>query len=354
MSIKEDLSNSLFTTSVAVKPTVANLQQPRSLATTPKMLSAVPTKMAMSRTDRSGFAGVQLRSASSQSFSFKTQVPNRAASNNLTMIASNTPFSSGKVMRSQVPYGSAGQSKIASMNGIQKRTTAIYAQAQDQEIDISKDTKVVDDFQPEKIINKYVEKVAVEKNPFYNAFTIGIDALNDRKLPNQDQVKELIDNTRDFVKDRQDKVKENPRLWAYNTARTGFFIGTGLVSARQNELDLFGSTPTEEKADNRSKAEKQKDTLMGYTNLLMNYERLYDLDAEHIAAGYYREPYDSKKGHRQLNPAYASYKAREFFAEAKENISRRSRRQLPSDTKQSATVSSDAGDSRPKGRDTFT
>lgn len=65
MSIKEDLSNSLFTTSVAVKPTVANLQQPRSLATTPKMLSAVPTKMAMSRTDRSGFAGVQLRSASS-------------------------------------------------------------------------------------------------------------------------------------------------------------------------------------------------------------------------------------------------------------------------------------------------
>lgn len=72
------------------------------------------------------------------------------------------------------------------MNGIQKRTTAIYAQAQDQEIDISKDTKVVDDFQPEKIINKYVEKVAVEKNPFYNAFTIGIDALNDRKLPNQD------------------------------------------------------------------------------------------------------------------------------------------------------------------------
>lgn len=69
-------------------------------------------------------------------------------------------------------------------------------------------------------------------------------------------MKELIDNTRDFVKDRQDKVKENPRLWAYNTARTGFFIGTGLVSARQNELDLFGSTPTEEKADNRSKAEK--------------------------------------------------------------------------------------------------
>lgn len=64
---------------------------------------------------------------------------------------------------------------------------------------------------------------------------------------------------------------------------------------------------------------------MGYTNLLMNYERMYDLDAEHIAAGYYRVPYDSKKGHRQLNPAYASFKAKEFFAEAKENIKRRRR-----------------------------
>lgn len=71
---------------------------------------------------------------------------------------------------------------------------------------------------------------------------------------------------------------------------------------------------------------------MGYTNLLMNYERMYDLDAEHIAAGYYRVPYDSKKGHRQLNPAYASFKAKEFFAEAKENIKRRrreGRKELP-------------------------
>ena len=55
----------------------------------------------------------------------------------------------------------------------------------------------------------------------------------------------------------------------------------------------------------------------------MNYEKLYDLDAEHIKAGYYREPYDSKKGHRSLNPAYSRYKAREFFIEAKKNVSRR-------------------------------
>lgn len=98
-----------------------------------------------------------------------------------------------------------------------------------------------------------------------------------------------------------------------------------MVSANQNELDLFGSTPDGDSSDTRSKAEQQKDVVMGYTNLLMNYERMYDLDAEHISAGYYRVPYDSKKGHRQLNPAYAGFKAKEFFAEAKENISRRNR-----------------------------
>lgn len=206
-----------------------------------------------------------------------------------------------------------------------KRTTAIYAQAIDTERDTSLDVNVVEHYKPEKIINKYTEEVVVNKNPLYNALTLGIDAVDSGKLPDQEKVKELVDNTREFIKERRDKVQDNPRLWAYNTIRTGFFIGTGLYSANQNELDLFGSTPKEGETDNRSKAEKRKETVAGYTNLLMNYEKLYDMDAEHIKAGYYREPYDSKNGHRQLNPAYASYKAREFFAEAKENIARRNR-----------------------------
>jgi len=64
---------------------------------------------------------------------------------------------------------------------------------------------------------------------------------------------------------------------------------------------------------------------MEYTNLLMNYEKMYDLDAEHITKGYYREPWDSKVGQRQLNPAYAAVKLREFLTEAKLNLDRRKR-----------------------------
>jgi len=68
-------------------------------------------------------------------------------------------------------------------------------------------------------------------------------------------VKELLENTKEFVDDRREKVKENPRLWAYHAVRTGFFIGSGLVSANQNELDLFGSTPKADNTDNKPKAE---------------------------------------------------------------------------------------------------
>lgn len=105
----------------------------------------------------------------------------------MTMMASNVPSSySNKIVRSQIPYGFAGQSKIANMTGIKKRTTAIYAQAQDQDVEVPQETKVVDDFNPEKIINKYADQVVVEKNPLFNAFTIGIDALESKKLPQQD------------------------------------------------------------------------------------------------------------------------------------------------------------------------
>lgn len=70
------------------------------------------------------------------------------------------------------------------MSGISstKRTTAIYAQVLGDEIDLT-DGKVVNEFNPEKIINKYSELAEVEKNPLYTAFTIGIDALQDKKLP---------------------------------------------------------------------------------------------------------------------------------------------------------------------------
>ena len=64
-----------------------------------------------------------------------------------------------------------------------KRTTALYAQASGEDVDITVDTKAVNDFNPEKIINKYTELADVENNPLFTAFTIGIDALQDKKLP---------------------------------------------------------------------------------------------------------------------------------------------------------------------------
>ena len=57
----------------------------------------------------------------------------------------------------------------------------------------------------------------------------------------------------------------------------------------------------------------------------MNYEQLYDLDADHIEKGYYRRPYDSNFTHRALNPGYAAVKFREFLTAAKLNIPRRLR-----------------------------
>lgn len=50
-----------------------------------------------------------------------------------------------------------------------------------------------------------------------------------------------------------------------------------------------------------------------------------DIDAENIKNGYYRAPWTGRQGHRELNPAYAVYKAREFLTEARENIKRRER-----------------------------
>ena len=44
-----------------------------------------------------------------------------------------------------------------------------------------------------------------------------------------------------------------------------------------------------------------------------------------INKSYYRVPWDSKNGHRQLNPAYALVQAQGFLKEAKENLSRRAR-----------------------------
>lgn len=71
------------------------------------------------------------------------------------------------------------------MSGISstKRTTAIYAQVLGDEIDLTDGKVVKEEFNPEKIINKYSELAEVEKNPLYTAFTIGIDALQDKKLP---------------------------------------------------------------------------------------------------------------------------------------------------------------------------
>lgn len=51
----------------------------------------------------------------------------------------------------------------------------------------------------------------------------------------------------------------------------------------------------------------------------MNYEQLYDLDADHIEKGYYKMPYDSNITHRALNPAYNAVKFTEFLNEARLN-----------------------------------
>lgn len=59
--------------------------------------------------------------------------------------------------------------------------------------------------------------------------------------------------------------------------------------------------------------------------MLQDYEKMADIDAENIKNGYYRTPWTGKLGHRELNPAWAISKAREFFTESKENIARRNR-----------------------------
>ena len=70
-------------------------------------------------------------------------------------------------------------------------------------------------------------------------------------------------------------------------------------------MDIFDGFKAAQTNDTEEKIQTQKETLESFTTLLMGYEKLFDLDAEHINKSYYRQPWDSKDGHRQLNPAYA-------------------------------------------------
>ena len=145
---------------------------------------------------------------------------------------------------------------------------------------IETESKPSVEFNPEKIINKYIEKAKVETNPVYNGLSLAIDAANGKR-PKREEVQDLFKNTREFIEERREKVRENPRLWAYNTLRSGFFFASGVTAANQNELDLFSAFAPKSGEDNdtaEEKAEKQKKTVMEYTNLLMNYEKMYDLE----------------------------------------------------------------------------
>ena len=58
------------------------------------------------------------------------------------------------------------------------------------DVESASDPKKEVAFNPEKIINKFIEKSQADKNPLFNAVSIGIDAANG-KLPKQETLKEL-------------------------------------------------------------------------------------------------------------------------------------------------------------------
>jgi hypothetical protein len=92
----------------------------------------------------------------------------------------------------------------------------------------------------QKIPNKFVNP-EIEKYPVYNALQIGFNALNGKTNATdlQNKLQDLQANTRTFVQEKREKLKENRRTETYNTARKLFFVGSALATAAANELKFY-------------------------------------------------------------------------------------------------------------------
>lgn len=124
----------------------------------------------------------------------------------------------------------------------------------------------------------------VKSTPLFKAFKLGLNSLEKRKPPTIEEVKDLADSTRKFVEDNREKIQKDPKYWAYHTARTGFFIGSGLTLARGAGLDLFEVDQND--PDAREKMAE------GYLSYILDFFNLYEMDVNNIQMGYYRAPYD--------------------------------------------------------------
>ena len=168
-------------------------------------------------------------------------------------------------------------------------------------------------YNPKMFENKYMNKSDIQKNPFYNLATIGLEAKNG-KVPQIESFQELISNSNEYLKDRIDKVRDDPKYWIQQGVRTGFYVNAGLLAARKQKLNLF--KPNEDDDDDQ-KMEFKKQKFEEYITALTDYEALYGIEADNIKMSYYKKPFTSELGHRDLNPAWNRMKAKEFFKSAK-------------------------------------
>ena len=65
------------------------------------------------------------------------------------------------------------------------------------------------------------------------------------------------------------------------------------------------------------KIEAQKKKYEEYITALAEYEALYEIEVENIHKGFYRAPFTTELGHREINPVWARSKANEFFSNSK-------------------------------------
>lgn len=94
------------------------------------------------------------------------------------------------------------------------------------------------EYKPEMFGNKYIKKSDVSKNPVFNIASIGVEAKNG-KLPKIESLQELITNSNEYIKDRVEKVREDPQYWIQQGVRTGYFVTAGLRAAQKQKIDLF-------------------------------------------------------------------------------------------------------------------
>lgn len=249
----------------------------------------------------------------------------RSAHKQSTMFAKNNGFvrsatvAPGKVVRAQstgirmLAYPGNYSFAPTTLGSFMKRTNSIardrvFMQATESTIDVEvvNQTSVEKKaYNPKMFENKYVKKSDIQKNPLYNLASIGLEAKNG-KVPQIESFQELITNSNEFLKDRIDKVRDDPKYWIQQGVRTGFYVNAGLLAARKQKLNLF--KPNEDDTDEQ-KMEFKKQKFEEYITALTDYEALYELEAENIKQSYYKMPFTTELGHRDLNPAWNRMKA---------------------------------------------